>query len=424
MRLLRESFDTIATDDIQQLCADQVPEGAEIELKSDLPSKAGRGADPWHAGGGIGDYARNEIAEEIIAFANTFGGIVCVGINETADHPKRAKSPNPLPRVHDLARRLRQAVYDIVDPPLPVLEAVGIECGGASGAGVVLLRVPPSRRRPHRHHISKEIFVRRADESVRITMREIHELTIQAVAEATRIDAIIKERRETFRTQTLHWLKSVHQSNDTLWGGGMHFVGIPTSTLDLGRVVGRPRLQNFLPAVSALFGERKIACMMPHASMINWRPGLRSITSEVKTQDRSSLYTLHTTGLCELSFRFKATEERPGLFIGWLVGMFGFMLAWIDRIRSEAGNPTEFALAPVMSLLGPAFALAGYGASSFADDFAGTTVPAGFHEFPITSVGPLGEFSMHLARFSEDLSNLAGQDNLRTAPTFSLTLSP
>jgi hypothetical protein len=82
--------------DIQQICADQIPEGTELELKSDLPSKAGRGADPWHAGGGIGDYARNEIAEEIVAFANTFGGIVCLGINESADHPKRAQSVNPL----------------------------------------------------------------------------------------------------------------------------------------------------------------------------------------------------------------------------------------------------------------------------------------------------------------------------------------
>jgi hypothetical protein len=114
--------DSTATH-ISQLCADQVSEGTELELKSDLPTKDGR-PDPWHSGGSIGDYARNEIAEEIIAFANTLGGVVCVGITETADHPKRADSPSPLPRVHDLARRLRQSVYSVIDPPLPVLEAV------------------------------------------------------------------------------------------------------------------------------------------------------------------------------------------------------------------------------------------------------------------------------------------------------------
>jgi hypothetical protein len=101
MRILHEALSTVSASDIAQLCSDQIPEGTELELKSDLPSRGGRG-DPWHAGARIGDYARNEVAEEIIAFANSFGGAVCVGINETADHPKRADSPHLLPRVHYL----------------------------------------------------------------------------------------------------------------------------------------------------------------------------------------------------------------------------------------------------------------------------------------------------------------------------------
>jgi hypothetical protein len=39
MRILREPIETITAQDIRQLCADQVSEGTEIELKSDLPSK-------------------------------------------------------------------------------------------------------------------------------------------------------------------------------------------------------------------------------------------------------------------------------------------------------------------------------------------------------------------------------------------------
>src|ERR1700704_4742865 len=170
MPILPETLEATTASNIQQLCADQASEGTELELKSDLPTRDGR-LDAWHTGGSIGDYARNEIAEEIIAFANTVGGVLCLGIKETADHPKRADTPNPMPRVHDLARRLRQAVYGIIDPPLPVLEATGVEL--QSGSGVVLLRVPSSRRRPHRHQVSKEVFVRRNDETVRITMREI-----------------------------------------------------------------------------------------------------------------------------------------------------------------------------------------------------------------------------------------------------------
>lgn len=122
------------------------PKRTEFELKSDLPTRDGN-LHPWHSGGQLGEYARNQIAEEIIAFANTLGGVVCVGITETLGHPKRANRPNPLPRVHDLARRLRQSVYEIIDPPLPVLEAAGVEFRAYTG--VVLLRVPQSRRRPH-----------------------------------------------------------------------------------------------------------------------------------------------------------------------------------------------------------------------------------------------------------------------------------
>ena len=179
MPIFGDKLEAVTLGDVAQVCTDQISEGTDFELKSDLPTRDGR-SDAWHGGGSFGDYARNEIAEEIIAFANTLGGVVCLGINETADHPKRAHSPNPLPRVHDLARRLRQSVYGIIDPPLPVLEAAGVEL--ASGSGVVLLRVPPSRRRPHRHQVSKEVFIRRNDETVRISMREIQELTMQAVS--------------------------------------------------------------------------------------------------------------------------------------------------------------------------------------------------------------------------------------------------
>jgi hypothetical protein len=110
-------------------------------------------------------------------------------------------------------------------------------------------------------------------------MREIQELTIQAANEATRIDTAIKEHSEKFRSEPWDWLGSVHQSAETPWGGGVHFAAIPISPLDLDRVAGRPRLQDFSPSVFAHFGARKIECVMPHANMINWRPGLRCISA-------------------------------------------------------------------------------------------------------------------------------------------------
>jgi hypothetical protein len=139
-----------------------------------------------------------------------FGGVVLVGIEETADHPKHAERPSPLPRVHDLARRLRQAVFEKIDPPLPLLEAEGIALGGDEG--VVVLRVPSSRRKPHRHTANNEVFVRWADELVRIGMREIQDLTIRAASEGSRVEEIIEERRITFSQRFGHWTNSHYHS--------------------------------------------------------------------------------------------------------------------------------------------------------------------------------------------------------------------
>jgi predicted HTH transcriptional regulator len=44
----------------------------------------------------------NSLAREIVAFANTFGGALVLGINETKDKPSRADSSNPIPRIHEL----------------------------------------------------------------------------------------------------------------------------------------------------------------------------------------------------------------------------------------------------------------------------------------------------------------------------------
>ena len=79
MLFLKGPLEAVTWAQIDQLCADQVSEGTELELKSDLPTRDG-GLHPWHSGGQLAEYARNQIAEEIIAFANTLGGVVCVGV--------------------------------------------------------------------------------------------------------------------------------------------------------------------------------------------------------------------------------------------------------------------------------------------------------------------------------------------------------
>src|SRR5437879_5293881 len=111
--------------DIQEVVASEVQEGGEVEFKESLPAKSGTDAwlkDQQH----IGDKARNELLEEVIAVANAFGGTMILGIAESADKPARASTVVPLPKCVELADRLRLQCRDCIEPQIPMLEVVGV----------------------------------------------------------------------------------------------------------------------------------------------------------------------------------------------------------------------------------------------------------------------------------------------------------
>jgi hypothetical protein len=409
------NLESLTAQDVLQVCSDHIPEGIEVEYKSDLPVKGGRTQDAWHSGGTVGEYARNAIAEEITAFANTMGGTVCLGITETQDHPKRADRPQPLPRVHELARRIRQAVYDVIDPPLSVLEAVGIEMDG-QGNGVVVLRVPPSRRRPHRHAVSKEVFYRRADESVRISMREIQELTIQAVSEAARVEKKILERRDQFRETSARWIKNTHAVHEQSWGAALQFFAMPASPTDLVRVVGRPNLINLNSMTLAATGRGNIEMKWPFDPTSQWRPGLRSISCSYSATTRHAAYSLETDGTCEMSMCLKLIDDRPNIYEGWLLAGLGKILTWVGRLKTESGTGVEYVLAPQVCIFGKPATLQ---AIEQEIDFSGQ-LPVGTYDFPLISVGSAEEEAAILRTFDADIWNLAGEDALRRPRSFVL----
>src|SRR5687767_7956279 len=106
--MINKPLSEIEKADIDLLCQEQRPEGSQFEIKRDLPAKDGKPA----VNATLTEHARNAITIEIIAFANTYGGTVVVGITESDDKPHRAKAVSPLADCADLARRLRQSVYD------------------------------------------------------------------------------------------------------------------------------------------------------------------------------------------------------------------------------------------------------------------------------------------------------------------------
>jgi hypothetical protein len=140
---------------------------------------------------------------EVIAFANSQGGSVILGIAETSDNPPRAHAATPVPRVGDLAQRFEDQARSCIEPSLSRLRIRAIETDG-QGGGVVVFRVPASRTAPHRLTTTRESYVRRGSSTVKMTMREIQDMTINVARGLAGIDASFTNRRSAFE----RWVKT------------------------------------------------------------------------------------------------------------------------------------------------------------------------------------------------------------------------
>ena len=191
-------FEEIKLSDVQELLAGGgYPESDQVEYKQYLPGRDG--PDNWHKdqSKGIGDYARDKILSEIVAFANSHGGHLIIGIQESDDKPKRAIGITPAPACADLADRLRQAAFANIEPRLAFLQVKSVPTD-EQGNGVLVVRVAQSRASPHRlsstrPDTARQCYVRRGDSTETLTMREIQDLTLNS---ARGLDAVALRQGE------------------------------------------------------------------------------------------------------------------------------------------------------------------------------------------------------------------------------------
>jgi hypothetical protein len=184
--------------DIIDLVTAGAEEGIRLEFKESLPTNDGR-PDRWMRDqSGIGRVARDDIAREVVAFANAYGGVIIVGIVETDDHPKRARqlTDPQIPRVADCADQLARALRSIIDPPLPMLEVRGIPSSGANGDGAIIIRIGSSPSAPHGFGMPPATYVRHGSEAAPLSMRELQSMFFERRTRLERIES----RRSDFST--------------------------------------------------------------------------------------------------------------------------------------------------------------------------------------------------------------------------------
>lgn len=335
--LFSKSLRAITPEDVERLITDAYPEGDDVEFKQELPATGSGAADPWMNGGlNIGDRARNEILEEIAAFANGHGGHLVLGIAETADRPARAERVTPVPRCVDLAERLRLQVRDCIDPQFPVVDIGGIVMG-PDGAGVVVVRISQSRSAPHRVKQTLNCCIRRTDRCEKMTMREIQDLTLQRDRGLARVDDAFAERAIIFRKKLDDYLSYIRSEGHTV-ASGIRITLIPIGAdLYLDRVIGIPELRPDLRIFDAKIGEHSYPLHLPPCSGV-LRPIIRGMRYEYSGKEMILTREVYCNGIVEYSLiePIKTREER---FVHpeWVLGLALNAIITAHRFRSIAG---------------------------------------------------------------------------------------
>ena len=197
IEVLSKPADQIRISDIKSLIDSLVPESEQIEFKESLPARK-NSTDPWIEGNNtIGNQAKDKILEEVVAFANAYGGVCLLGIKESSTKPPVAAEISPIPRCAELAERLKLVFSDCVEPQLPQIEIIPIKTDGESG--VIIIRVGQSRLAPHRVTRTLVCPIRQSDRCEKMTMRQIQDLTLNISRGLERLERRLSERSERFQ---------------------------------------------------------------------------------------------------------------------------------------------------------------------------------------------------------------------------------
>lgn len=382
---------SLTRHDIDRLCKEQARESDVVEFKEALTGKGG--PDGWHAGADrIGEGARDRIVNELVAFANAHGGTLVLGIAETDDKPARAANVCPIPRCADLAERLSRALADTVEPPFapfPTIVPVPID----GDAGIIVFQVAASRGAPHRHRSTLQSYVRRGEQAVPMTMREIQDLTLQVERGLAHLEREFAGSVARFNTVC-----------GMPTGLALRATAVPLAPISApipNDKAFNPQFRRF----RGTFGSRDVDVVVPHSPTI-FTPALRAIRAVNLTPDGSSVTAaIASSGLVEIFFA-RRIDERLSLYVGWFAGLACNAMSMIDEVRAAAGAPgTEYGLELAVYAPVPIPA-ATYGGREYDFDLSWNV---GSTTFPRYSIGDRSQFVDVMELFDRDFWNAIGK---------------
>ncbi len=158
--LFSKNMDDIKFSDIEEFCALDSPEeqrpceGLRIDFESSFP---------------------DDLPKFMVAFANTSGGIIVLGINENQGIPQNIIGI-PLGK-KDIKTRITEKAYSAINPPL-IPEVGLVRMPNDDSKGVVVIRIQENQYPPHMVESGSEnsIYIRVNDECRKADLRTIEAL--------------------------------------------------------------------------------------------------------------------------------------------------------------------------------------------------------------------------------------------------------
>lgn len=179
MALSKSNFDDITEADLTEQIATGVPEGVLVDYKRDMYGRS--------------DNDVKEFLKDISSFANSAGGHLVVGIDETGGIPTRicplsGDADEDLQRLESLAR-------DGLEPRIAGLRMRSVRL--AAGGYVLVLRLPKSWNPPHR------VSARNTNRIYGRNSGGTHEFSIEELRTVFTSSASILDRVRGFRAERL-----------------------------------------------------------------------------------------------------------------------------------------------------------------------------------------------------------------------------
>ncbi|MGQ3283499.1 AlbA family DNA-binding domain-containing protein [Bosea sp. (in: a-proteobacteria)] len=338
------NLSTIPLDDIKWdhvLALVGQPEAVDLEFKSDLRVKSG-GTHPWHQGGELDRVARDSLAAEVVAFANSWGGTVILGADEDRSTPRICSRICPLPRVKVLAEKIEASLRSIIDPPLANLSCKAILSPDEGDAGVVVIRVARSILAPHGYGEPALSYVRRGTTTAPMTMSDLQNAFWDARTRSERISKRREAAEEFLEERVIQF--------------GL-FRSIPREGGIFARYSAYPHEPLMLPDLDALELWTKLLrpeenrlfrrdCYAPFGGgLLGWLPepiahGIRNLQANSSS---GSLWKVGEDGSVEVwgycAARKIAEQPQPLINPAWMVTAVGQIVAMVEYLRRRAGKP-------------------------------------------------------------------------------------